>query len=983
MIHASMAEVETKWVGETEKITKAMFNLGRMLAPAIIFIDEAHALFRARGDQHRGYERSRMSQLLVETDGLTGAGNSNAPFLLLATNFPHQLDNAVLRRVPGHLFIAMPSPDARERIFGICLRDERRAADLDLRALAIQTNWYTGSDIRTVGIQAALISLADIREFAMEFDPAAVVKMDSVKALKTKAAGDEEGKTETKGNSSDEEDSPTTTGHLNRVNQDRFSYPPISDSNTNVSIWDAYRPIPKIRLLRLFPGRNLEPLECSLEISSPFSRIDLGRPKKNPLNPTSYKAISYTWGDDGGGHAKHTFDMATRLCAKSEPPRDNEEYTKMEYRHGNTFRAQRYLTFALHFAHDELEQKLKDRSNVDRVKELFKKSWFHRMWIRQEIGYAPKALVLCGESEINWDFLEWFRSWMGFKCHISTGGTNMRLGNFRDAKYFTKNSAESFFDLLLESGKYEFSEPRDRIFALLSHPSAYEGLKYLTYQEIHQRDNAREIELLEERPSPRDSSSSKYSRDNIDTTKISLTSDKGQSEIAKDGEIRKLYAFISEARRLTDYGRPIEDNYLEITKAILVKSGSLRILSAVRHNPNNSKLGDFQSWTVKVSSQQAVEIDGDVLKCSGILIDTITPTTEPIIQKSFLDLDTLMKFWKNLLDWETPQFLTGSEIFKAYQRVLTSDNVGSSFVSMLGLGPDDEKMLRDFAVYWIPFYNVTQKFQPEIDIAPKSFPIPEMEEVAKHGNSGDFVNHTLSISRGLRAFQTREGFLGTGPGILEEGDIVCILPSSVPPLLAVRSSPEKDDSSGKVNEASSRSGQQPLPTAPVELSVFGPNSSALQGQAFLDPTMDSHFIVMHGMTASAAFTCIAHVLELNCTQEPGFNVRALPCNLPLPIVPTVQQQIIPHKVYVDMLPWSSLRDRILSSLTAINESEIIQDMASGDLKVWGSTPWEPMGWEIGSNFATKWWFLMDDGIMQTTNFWRSQRGEEPLVLKSF
>jgi len=132
--------------------------------------------------------------------------------------------------------------------------------------------------------------------------------------------------------------------------------------------------------------------------------------------------------------------------------------------------------------------------------------------------------------------------------------------------------------------------------------------------------------------------------------------------------------------------------------------------------------------------------------------------------------------------------------------------------------------------------------------------------------------------------------------------------------------------------------------------------------------------------ASAAFLRIADVLGLVCLQDTGFDIGALTFTLPPALVPTLQQQIVPHKPYVDMLPWASLRDRILSSPTVINELEFVQDMASSDLKVWGSTPWDPMGWEVGPEFAKKWWFLMDDGIMRTTNFWRSQQGEQVLVV---
>jgi Domain of unknown function (DUF3425) len=80
-----------------------------------------------------------------------------------------------------------------------------------------------------------------------------------------------------------------------------------------------------------------------------------------------------------------------------------------------------------------------------------------------------------------------------------------------------------------------------------------------------------------------------------------------------------------------------------------------------------------------------------------------------------------------------------------------------------------------------------------------------------------------------------------------------------------------------------------------------------------------------------------------------------------------------------MLPWVMLRDRILKSLPAIDEIEFVQDMA--ELKIWGTTPWDPLGWEVSPEFAKKWWFLMDDTIMQSTNFWRAQRGEQALVVE--
>lgn len=168
---------------------------------------------------------------------------------------------------------------------------------------------------------------------------------------------------------------------------------------------------------------------------------------------------------------------------------------------------------------------------------------------------------------------------------------------------------------------------------------------------------------------------------------------------------------------------------------------------------------------------------------------------------------------------------------------------------------------------------------------------------------------------------------------------------------------------------------QPQLSPSMELSMFrGPTPGIFQDKI----SSDQHFIVMNNMTTMAAFAVIGQTLEMRCIQDTGFYLSTVTCDLPPTFIPTLQQQIIPHKPYVDMLPWPSMRDRILTSLQAINDQELILDMMFGDVKVWGSTPWEVTGWEIGPEFAKKWWFLIDDGIRTTTNFWRAQRGEPAL-----
>ena len=144
------------------------------------------------------------------------------------------------------------------------------------------------------------------------------------------------------------------------------------------------------------------------------------------------------------------------------------------------------------------------------------------------------------------------------------------------------------------------------------------------------------------------------------------------------------------------------------------------------------------------------------------------------------------------------------------------------------------------------------------------------------------------------------------------------------------------------------------------------------------PPTDSHFLTLQLLRSHEAFSQIATMLQIQCTDNIGIHITSSSL-LPHTLAPTSEQQTIPHRVYVDILPWPSLRRNLLTALDTVNEHEFTLDLASpNQLWVWGSTPWDPMGWEVGDAFLAKWWFLLDASILEVTNYWRSQRGEKPL-----
>ncbi|KAF4469577.1 ATPase family AAA domain-containing 1-A [Fusarium albosuccineum] len=160
MLRVSAAEIGQKWVGQTEKVIQTLFKLARELYPCIIFIDEADSLFRQRQGSDRSWERSHTNQLLGEFGGFNK--DATSPLVLLATNFPQDLDPAVLRRVPNKIFLGLPSTKARQGILNIHLREEMLDSTVDIEQLAKNTEGYTGSDLEHVCQQVALLALDEL-----------------------------------------------------------------------------------------------------------------------------------------------------------------------------------------------------------------------------------------------------------------------------------------------------------------------------------------------------------------------------------------------------------------------------------------------------------------------------------------------------------------------------------------------------------------------------------------------------------------------------------------------------------------------------------------------------------------------------------------------------------------------------------------------------------------------------------------------------
>ncbi|ENN72251.1 vacuolar protein sorting-associated protein 4 [Dendroctonus ponderosae] len=145
----SSSDLVSKWLGESEKLVRNLFELARAHKPSIIFIDEVDSLCSSRSDNESESARRIKTEFLVQ---MQGVGHESEGILVLgATNIPWVLDAAIRRRFEKRIYIPLPEEPARMTMFKIHLGNTRtELSDDDIKELAKRTDGYSGADISIV-----------------------------------------------------------------------------------------------------------------------------------------------------------------------------------------------------------------------------------------------------------------------------------------------------------------------------------------------------------------------------------------------------------------------------------------------------------------------------------------------------------------------------------------------------------------------------------------------------------------------------------------------------------------------------------------------------------------------------------------------------------------------------------------------------------------------------------------------------------------
>ncbi|MFW5903347.1 MAG: AAA family ATPase [Halolamina sp.] len=163
-------EVLDKWVGESERAVRDIFETARQHAPSVVFLDEVDAISPRRGsDEGTQVVERVVSQLLTEMDGLEPLDDV---VVIGATNRPDVIDPALVRAGRFEQLVPVGAPDreARRDIFAVHTRSVP-IEGVDLGALADETAGYTGSDIEAVVREASLLAIESYVDGPVQDDP--------------------------------------------------------------------------------------------------------------------------------------------------------------------------------------------------------------------------------------------------------------------------------------------------------------------------------------------------------------------------------------------------------------------------------------------------------------------------------------------------------------------------------------------------------------------------------------------------------------------------------------------------------------------------------------------------------------------------------------------------------------------------------------------------------------------------------------------
>jgi vacuolar protein-sorting-associated protein 4 len=134
----SASAILSKWLGESSRRIRELFDEARRRSPSVIFVDEVDSMLTERREDDGG-KRQVKTEFFVQMDGMHTDDDARV-LVLAATNTPWSLDEAAMRRFEQRIYVPLPTPEARRTLFG----------DLASTDAVQATDGYSAADVASI-----------------------------------------------------------------------------------------------------------------------------------------------------------------------------------------------------------------------------------------------------------------------------------------------------------------------------------------------------------------------------------------------------------------------------------------------------------------------------------------------------------------------------------------------------------------------------------------------------------------------------------------------------------------------------------------------------------------------------------------------------------------------------------------------------------------------------------------------------------------
>jgi len=174
----SASSLTSKWIGDGEKMVRALFAVARVHQPSVIFIDEIDSLLTQRSETEHESSRRLKTEFLVQLDGATTSDDDRI-LIIGATNRPQELDEAARRRLVKRLYVALPELEARKQIINNLLASVQHDLNQqDVTRIAEKSAGYSGADMTNLCKEASMEPIRSI-----PFSQLENIKMEDVRHI--------------------------------------------------------------------------------------------------------------------------------------------------------------------------------------------------------------------------------------------------------------------------------------------------------------------------------------------------------------------------------------------------------------------------------------------------------------------------------------------------------------------------------------------------------------------------------------------------------------------------------------------------------------------------------------------------------------------------------------------------------------------------------------------------------------------------------